>query len=152
MYKKLLVPLDTSEFAECVLDHVKDMVTSRSIPEVVLLTVNESTYEPYAAHLDPQVVKRARERTAQQSLEYLEKTKSKLGLSNSMVTTVMRTGQAEDEILDYIRKNGVDIVIMSSQGRSGVSRWLLGSVAERVVRNSPVPVFVVPSLACRAMS
>jgi len=150
MYKKLLVPLDTSQFAECVLDHVKDMAVTRNIPEVVLLTVNESTYEPYAAHLDPEVVKLARERVAQQALEYLDKTKNALGLTDSIVTTVMRTGQAEDEILNYIKNNGVDIVVMSSQGRSGISKWLLGSVAERVIKNSPVPVFVVPALACRA--
>ena len=149
MYRKMLVPLDTSEYAECVLSHVKDMVSARGIPEVVLLTVSEINYTTYAAYLDANVVKMAEESATRTALEYLEKTKQALGLSNAKVTTVIRAGQPAEEILDYIEKNGVDMVVMSSQGRSGVSKWLLGSVAEKVVRNSPVPVFVVPALACR---
>jgi len=42
MYKKMLVPMDTSDFAECVLDHVKEISTARAIPEVVLMSVVES--------------------------------------------------------------------------------------------------------------
>ncbi len=149
MYKKLLVPLDTSEFAECVLAHVKELVTAHSIPEVVLLSVNSSEYQPYAGHLDPEIVQMAKERDAQAILDYLEKTKKSLGLTDTMVTTVMRSGMPADEILDFIEKNGVDLVVMSTQGRSGVSKWLLGSVSERVIRYSPAPVFMVPALACR---
>jgi nucleotide-binding universal stress UspA family protein len=95
------------------------------------------------------VVKQADKLAKETATEYLEKTKQSLGLTKSKVTTVVRSGQPADEILDYIQKNGVDIVVMSSQGKTGVSKWLLGSVAEKVVRNSPVPVYLVPSLACR---
>jgi nucleotide-binding universal stress UspA family protein len=149
MNKKMLVPLDTSEYAECVLSHVKDIATSRAVPEVVLLTVSDMTYAPYADYLDKKVVKQADKLAKETATEYLEKTKQSLGLTKSKVTTVVRSGQPADEILDYIQKNGVDIVVMSSQGKTGVSKWLLGSVAEKVVRNSPVPVYLVPSLACR---
>ncbi len=149
MYTKLLVPLDTSEFAECVMDHVRAMVAAYHIPEVVLLSVNSAEYQPYAGHLDPQLIEMAKERDAQAILDYLEKTKKSLGLTNSTVTAVIRSGMPADEILHYIEKNGVDIVIMSTQGRSGVSKWLMGSVSERVIRYSPAPVFMVPALACR---
>jgi len=149
MNKKMLVPLDTSEYAECVLSHVKDIATARAVPEVVLLTVSDMNYAPYTEYLDKKVVKQADELAREKANEYLEKTKQSLGLTKSKVTTVVRSGQPADVILDYIQKNGVDIVVMSSQGKSGVSKWLLGSVAERIVRNSPVPVYLVPSLACR---
>jgi nucleotide-binding universal stress UspA family protein len=152
VYKKLLVPLDTSEFAECVLDHVRGMVAAYAIPEVVLLTVTDSEYQPYAGHLDLEVVRAARERDAKVTLDYLEKVKEALGLSDSMVTTVMHSGMPEVEILQYIEKNGIDVVIMSTQGRSGAAKWLLGSVSERVIRFSPVPVLMVPALACRLES
>lgn len=150
MYRKMLVPLDTSEYAECVLSHVKDIAVSRCVPEVVLLTVAELGYKQYVEYLDDAVVRQADKRAHEKALAYLEKTRQTLGLTGSKVTTVVRTGQPAEAILSYIQDQGVDIVVMSSQGKSGVSKWLLGSVAERVVRNSPVPVFIVPALACRA--
>lgn len=49
-----------------------------------------------------------------------------------------------DEIVDYIESSGPDLVVISSHGRTGLSRWMLGSVAERVVRASIAPVLVLP--------
>lgn len=149
MYKKMLVPLDTSGYAECVLDHVKEIATARGIPEVVLLSVVEPAYVPAGSFLNEQVVKQADEEGVKQANQYLEKTKQSIDLGSCNVSTVVKTGQAADIILDYIEKNAVDVVVMSSHGRTGVSRWYLGSVAEKVVRSAPVPVFLVPSLVCR---
>ncbi len=149
MYKKMLVPLDTSSYAECVLDHVREIATARNIPEVVLLAVAEPVYVPAGSFLSEQVIKQADEEGLKQAAEYLENTKQSLNLCNSTVSTVVKSGQPADTILDYIEKNGVDIVVMSSHGRTGVSRWYLGSVADKLVRSSPVPVFLVPSLVCR---
>ena len=59
------------------------------------------------------------------------------------VVTAMRRGSPVDEILSYVEGEGMDVVVMGTHGRSGVSRFLLGSVAERVIRRSPVPVHVV---------
>ncbi len=152
MYKKMLVPLDTSGYAECVLDHVKEIATARGIPEVVLLSVVEPTYVPAGSFLNEQVVKDADEAGIKQARQYLEKTKQSVDLGSCNVSIEVKSGQPADVILDYIDKNGVDIVVMSSHGRTGVSRWYLGSVAEKLMRSSPVPVFLVPSLVCRMTS
>lgn len=58
------------------------------------------------------------------------------------LTTETATGQPAREIVEYAQSNPIDHIIMGSHGRSGVSRILLGSVAETVVRRSPVPVTV----------
>ncbi len=152
MYRKMLVPLDTSEFAECVLVHVKEMATAYSIPEVVLLTVTEPQYASSEAFLAEQVLEEADKQAVNSAYEYLERMKNSLGPISSKVTTAVEVGRPANGILDYIEKSDVDVVILSSHGRSGPSRWLLGSVAEKLVRNSPVPVFLVPSLACRLSS
>ncbi len=149
MYRKMLVPLDTSEFAECVLVHAKEMATAHSIPEVVLLSVVEPARSVVVAYLGEEFAKDAQETNVQGSSQYLERTKNVLGLMSSKVTTEVRVGQAAEVILDYIDEAGVDVMVLSSHGRSGVSRWFLGSVAEKLLRNSPVPTFLVPSLACR---
>ena len=61
-----------------------------------------------------------------------------------VVETVVREGQAAEGILEFAAETDVDGIVMGSQGRSGVSRLLLGSVAEAVARRSPVPVTIVP--------
>jgi nucleotide-binding universal stress UspA family protein len=66
----------------------------------------------------------------------------------SAETVVITAEDAAGTILDYAKDNGVDLIIMTSHGRSGLSRWLMGSVAEKVVRNSQIPVLMVSSLAC----
>lgn len=59
------------------------------------------------------------------------------------VTGLLKTGMTVDEILDAVRETGCDIVILGTHGRRGISRALLGSVAENVVRASPVPVMTI---------
>jgi len=66
------------------------------------------------------------------------------------VSAVVLGGEPSDQILEYVKENGVDLVVMSTHGRPGVSKWSLGSVVERVLRGSTVPVFLVPSVECRA--
>lgn len=63
------------------------------------------------------------------------------------VTTVVRTGRPEIEIVSYVEEIGADAVAIGTRGRHGEHRLLLGSVAEDVVRRSPVPVLTVRQLA-----
>ena len=53
-------------------------------------------------------------------------------------------GAADEAILDYAKENNIDLIVMSTHGRSGVHRWIFGSVTQRVLRHSPVPVLIVP--------
>ncbi|NLE95675.1 MAG: universal stress protein [Dehalococcoidia bacterium] len=150
MYKKMLVPLDTSGFAECVLDHVTEIATFRAIPDVVLLSVVEPVTSQTMAYMGSAGVKAAEERATKAAAQYLEGIKSRLALSKSKVSTVVLAGAAAEVILDYIEKNGVDLLVLSSHGKSGLSRWLLGGTVDKLLRRSPVPVFLVPAIECRA--
>lgn len=62
------------------------------------------------------------------------------------VTTAVREGRPSDEILSYVRERDADVVATGTRGRHGENRLLIGSVAERVVRDSPVPVLTVRRL------
>jgi nucleotide-binding universal stress UspA family protein len=149
MYRKMLVPLDTSQFAECVLDHVKEISTTRAIPEVVLISAIEPVTSQAMAYMGSDRVKESEAKLVAGALQYLEKVKSALALEHSKVSTVAKVGPAADVILDYADDNGVDVIVMSSHGRSGVSRVLMGSTADKVLRRAMVPVFLVPALSCR---
>jgi len=144
MYKKMLVPLDTSSFAECVLDHVREIATARSIPEVDLLIVVEPVPTAVVPYFDDVRAKEIESSAREAAAEYLSTVRQKLGLTASDVKTFVVSGRPTDAILDFIGKNGVDLVVMSSHGRSGVSKWLLGNTVERVLQHSSAPVFLVP--------
>jgi nucleotide-binding universal stress UspA family protein len=68
------------------------------------------------------------------------------------VTTATATGRTVDRILEYASKNRIDLIVMGTHGRGGVGHLLLGSVAERVVQRSPVPVLTVHGRSERSTS
>lgn len=129
---------------------MKEIASARTISEVVLLTVVESAlWQASLLYVGEDGSMQAESKAIKSAEEYLFTVKERLGLSASHVSTVVVVGEPAETILDYIETKGVDLVVMSTHGRSGVSRWFLGSVAERVLRRSVAPPFLVPSVACR---
>lgn len=151
MYTKILAPVDGSEFSECSLDHAKSIAAGSGIPEVILLRVVEPIHSSdLAAYIesgiDTGALMNDARREAQEYMSRLTDELKKAGLKASGVTAV---GEPADEILKYAAQNGIDLIVMSTHGRSGISRWFMGSVADKVVRHSPVPVLVVSPPGCR---
>lgn len=77
--------------------------------------------------------------------ESLEQTVSDRVPKGVEVETIIERGVPKETISDYARDNGIDLIIMSTHGRSGLSRVMLGSVAEATIRTSKVPILVIPS-------
>lgn len=75
--------------------------------------------------------------------ESLERVRAQLADKHPSVEAILSLGVAWDRIVEAAKTNDVDMIVMGTHGRRGVPRWLLGSVAERVVRLSPVPVLTV---------
>jgi nucleotide-binding universal stress UspA family protein len=160
MYKKILGPFDGSKLAECSLDHIKAIATGCQVPEVTLLTVLEPIIAPFAVGLSEQQAiegankrQKAEEEDKQKAQEYLAKAANYLKKDGVLVQTDvispgLHIGVAES-ILDYAQSNKVDLIVMSSHGRSGVSRLAFGSVAEKVGRLARVPVLTIASPGCR---
>ena len=146
MYKHIMVPLDGSELAECVLAHAETIATGCNVTKVTLVRVVtplrlhgglESRFNPEERkHLDEDTINVAR--------EYLDKLVRKLKENGVAAESEVLYGeQVVDELVDYTEKNEVDLIIIATHGRSGVSRLFLGSVADRVLRAAPVPVLMV---------
>lgn len=154
MYSKVLVPLDGLELAECILDHVRAIVTGCQVSEVVLLTVVE-VYEKGLPSTTWGGVISAEQRAAlaaesiAEAKEYLTKVADKLREEGMFVHPEVIQGEVAEGILDYATENQVDLIMMSTHGRSGPSRWALGSIADRVIRHSPIPVLIVSPKGCR---
>jgi nucleotide-binding universal stress UspA family protein len=142
MYKKLLAPLDGSEYSECVLEHVKALASGCNVKDVVILYVIEPL-NPGMYDVPERVVSESVTKGKEFGSKYLANLAAKLKDEGLIVETVLLNGQAAPAILDYTSQNGVDLIAMSTHGRSGFSRWMMGSVADKVSRHSPVPVLLV---------
>ena len=149
MYEKILVPLDGSKTAECVIPHVLEIAKNCHPTQIVLLRVCPpvSVLADYPADMpEPweQHVKEINYQASRQCSIYLDNVEGELkksGLKN--IRVVGKLGEPAKEIIDYVEKNGIGLVIMASHGRSGPGRWAFGSVAEKVMRSLDVPVMIV---------
>jgi nucleotide-binding universal stress UspA family protein len=153
MYERILVPLDGSELAESVLPHVETIARGCSVVEIILLRVCEapSILADYPEGKDKSWEKHVGRMTTnaqQQCNIYLGDIEKQLRDQGFNVRTESCLGKPAEEIVNYATKNKVDLIIMASHGRAGVSRWAYGSVADKVLRASCVPVLLVKVPGC----
>ncbi|MFC2045727.1 universal stress protein [Chloroflexota bacterium] len=146
MYKKILVPLDGSDLAECTLGHVKAIATGCHVPEVVLLKVIE---EPVLPYVEAAFLHDTRDKLEAEAKDYLSGIAATLKKDGVAADTAVVHGAAAHDILEYAKNNNIDLIIISTHGLSGAFRWVFGSVADRVVRHSPIPVLTVSPEGCR---
>jgi nucleotide-binding universal stress UspA family protein len=141
MYKKILVPLDGSQLAEAVLPHAEALAKSEGA-EIVLLSVPMTPSLEYLAR-SPGLANKVIEETENETEAYLELETAKLKKDGIKVSSIMREGPVPDMILKVADEVHADVIAMSTHGRSGVQRWLMGSVADRVVHHSHIPVMLI---------
>jgi nucleotide-binding universal stress UspA family protein len=153
MYKKVLVPLDGSKLAECVLPHVESLATCSPGVEVILVSVTERiagfrTVEDPEQPLGERLVPEAVGKEEQQARKYLDGIARTLRARGIKVLTEVLLGRPAEEITLFAANEGCDLIIMASHGRSGPSRWAHGSVAEKVFRANCAPLLMIRAPGC----
>ena len=145
MYEHILVALDGSELAECVLPHAAAIATGCSVTRVTLVRVVTplKLIGGTESHISPEERHRLEEDSMGVAARYLEERAQTLREQGLQVECVALFGNVVNEIVDHATKHEVDLVIIATHGRSGVSRLFLGSVADRILRSAPVPVLMV---------
>jgi nucleotide-binding universal stress UspA family protein len=185
MYTNILVPLDGSKLAECVLPHVEAIASGCGTQEITLISVTEKIkvrenivisgegesaesyqilshtgnmggqmYVPIANSVmgdrpstTPTWYREVGKKYSQAD-KYLDRIQRSLIKKGLNVQTAVLIGNPADAIVSFASKNGIDLIIMASHGRSGISRWASGSVTDRVFRSSCVPVLMVRAPGC----
>jgi nucleotide-binding universal stress UspA family protein len=186
MYSKILVPLDGSKLAECVLEHLETVASGCGTQEVILVSVTEAikvkqnVKNPERDTIGYQILSdtgmsslqvpgRVQDtmmgglpveepawtktigRMYNEADRYLDRIQRRLikkGINSR--TEVLISNDVAGAIVGYADKTGVDLIVMASHGRSGISRWTSGSVADRVFRSSCIPVLMVRAPGCVA--
>jgi nucleotide-binding universal stress UspA family protein len=152
MYKKVLVPLDGSELAECALSHVINLIKDGLVEDVTILNVFSVPVALLGAggetsqYID---INALNEKMRYDSIKYLGDLKSRLGSKGIKVNTESLEGSRAAEVIsDYVQKNGIDLIILATHGYTGLKKLMFGSVALEVLHNSHVPVFLVRPESC----
>lgn len=136
MFARILVPLDGSPLAEMILPEVADLAILHRA-ELLLLRVALAHALPGVDQTEAQV------RAVDEAEAYLADVQRRLAPRGVTVVSAVRYGRAAEEILDHVQSTGADLIAMSTHGRTGIRRWVLGSVAETVLRAAPVPVLLL---------
>ncbi|MBW1980494.1 MAG: universal stress protein [Deltaproteobacteria bacterium] len=135
MYRTILVPLDGSKLAEAILVEIKELARALGA-RIVLLRVCRAHVFPGKDSTDAEV------EVMRGAQTYLTRIQEELWAEGFEVESSVRYGDVAQEILNHSIRNDIDLIAMSTHGRTGVGRWLLGSVSEKIVRHSEKPVLL----------
>jgi nucleotide-binding universal stress UspA family protein len=145
VYKKILVPLDGSKLAEVALAHVEQLAWEQGSSLILLRVVRPPRAVEYTRQEEMMVLNREREAVFKRDAEtYLAARRGELRNKNLEVSTHIILSEAvATAILDFAESEGVDLIAMSTHGRSGLGRWVYGSVADKVLQGATCPVLLI---------
>ncbi|MDM8000027.1 MAG: universal stress protein [Dehalococcoidia bacterium] len=147
MYKNILVPTDGSKLAELAFPYAEELAGRLSTKVSILHVVDPKGSETLPMHRA--YVERSADILKRQIAEVQRKLGNPHAADSVRVAGEVVAGHAAEEILHYTQEKGIDLIVMSTHGRTGISRWVLGSTADKVLHVSPVPVLLVRSDAAQ---
>jgi nucleotide-binding universal stress UspA family protein len=143
MYKKILVPLDGSELAKRAFDEAEKLAKCFGAEIILFQVVPFMPIYGSPELVTPLIVDEKQKESAEKYLDGLAEELKKKGLR---ATATVRTGQqVAVEIIDFAKESGVDLIVMCTHGRSGITRWMLGSVALKLLARGETPILLIRS-------
>ncbi len=143
MYKKILVPLDGSEIAKKALDQAEKLAKVFESEIVLFQVVPFMPIYGSPELVTPLVIDEKQKELAE---KYLFDLAEDLKMKGFKVRGMVRTGQqVAGEIIDFAKEEGVDLIVMCTHGRSGISRWVLGSIALKILTRAETPILLIRS-------
>jgi len=143
MYKKILVPLDGSELAKTALGQAEQLAKAFDAEIILFQVVPFMPIYGSPELVTPLIVDEKQKEAAEKYLTNLSEELKKKGFKT---TAMVRTGQqVAVEIIDYAKESGADLIVMCTHGRSGITRWVLGSVALKILTRAETPILLIRS-------
>ena len=139
MFDPILVPLDGSQLAECVLPHAAAFARSFNA-EITLLRILEKNQVGASAQLFDLLNWQIKKTKA---TLYLEETKERFKESNIRAHTIILEGLVTEGITEYAQNQGMKLIILSSHGRHGLTQWGISSITQKTILSAPTSVLIV---------
>ena len=133
--------MDGSALAETALSHAKTLASDEDA-EILLLRISANPAAEFSFS-DPSLAHQIIEELEAETLAYMQSARSKLQRAGFRASFLICQGPVAETILQTASDNRADVIVMSTHVRSGMKRWLLGSVADRVVTHSDRPVMLI---------
>jgi nucleotide-binding universal stress UspA family protein len=141
MYNKILVPLDGSELAIKALDHAEKLAKAFG-SEIILLQV--VPFMPVFGAPELMTSFTVDEKQKEAAERYLTNLSEELRKRGFKAAAKVKTGQqVAVEIINFAKKSGVDLIVMCTHGHSGITLWVLGSVAHKVLTRAETPILLI---------
>ncbi|MBN1814982.1 MAG: universal stress protein [Anaerolineae bacterium] len=140
--RRILVPLDGSGMAEQVLPVVSSIARVLHAEMTLFRAATTHVIGSFSSEWSPSL-QGTFERTEQRARRYLERTAHRLNEQGIETSTAVWTGSAAESIIGYAESHDMDLIAMCTHGRTGLTRWALGSVADRVLRAAGIPILLV---------
>ncbi|WP_254862775.1 universal stress protein [Halovivax gelatinilyticus] len=142
MYDRVLVPTDGSQAVERAIDHAIELADAHDAVLRAVYVVNAASYGGLPMETAWDGIGNALRDEGQGAVDRVAELVEESGVDVDVETVVLE-GSPSRSIVDHARSSDCDLIVMGTHGRGGINRLLLGSVAERVVRSSPIPVMTV---------
>jgi nucleotide-binding universal stress UspA family protein len=139
-FKKILIPTDGSEYTKKAIAQGLEIAKLMNAEVTALYVVDQTSFVNFPMDSTVVSIYSLLEKEGQDAVDYVVEEGAKIGVK---VTAMLQEGSPVKKIVDVAKDH--DLVVMGTIGRTGISKILLGSVAERVVRFAPCPVLVVRS-------
>jgi nucleotide-binding universal stress UspA family protein len=149
MYEKILVPLDGSEVGEAALSNVENLaiklLPANEVEIILLNVVSDLTFDFLTEQDAAQLAHPENELDQIKTMvkKYLDNVASRLKSKGLKVVIKISEGHAAEEIIKTAQEQKADLIAMSTHGRSGFGRWAMGSITDKVLHESPIPVLTV---------
>jgi nucleotide-binding universal stress UspA family protein len=141
MYKKIMVPLDGSELAAKALDHAAKLAIHFQAEMVLFQVIPFMPIYGSPELVTPLIVDEKQKEAVER---YLSGQADELRKKGLKVSTATKTGQqVAVEIIDFAKENHVELIVMCTHGRSGLTRWVLGSIAHKVLTRAETPILLL---------
>jgi nucleotide-binding universal stress UspA family protein len=147
IYSKVLVPVDGSKLAECVLPHVETLAEKQIAENIIFARVIEVTKVPTVgggSAITPETWMQIEEEHKAEAVNYLNDLKSRINIKNAKVRfeTLPPSGAA-DMITQYAKDEKVDLIVMATHGRTGLKKLVWGSVADYILKHANIPTLII---------
>lgn len=138
MYKKILLPTDGSGYAEQEVERVTSLISDDG--EIIILSVAGKLTS--SAFQSRSKVRKVNERMKKEAEDAVKRMEGMFDSSLNVITRV-EVGFAAEKIIEVSEEIGADLIVISASGKSGLHRFIIGSVAEKVLKNSDIDVLLV---------
>jgi len=140
-YTKILIATDGSEYTKKAVDYAIDIAINSGAKLEAIYVVDTGSYKSIPMSAPMEYAFSLLRQEGDIALKYVADMAEAAGLEEEGVIV---EGHPADEIIKYAEQNSFDLIVMGTMGKSGLDRFLMGSVADKVIRNSRIPVIAVP--------